>query len=153
MIASNVMTTNLLSLHADALVKDAVALFRESAVHEFPVVDSMGKLVGEVSSRSVLHYAVPAYASSELLAAMRSGPDIKSLYANLEAELEQPLSKVMSLDVQSVTEKTPTSAVAAMIITATGDSSHVYVIDDDGQLLGAISARDIIRRLPEHSGA
>ncbi len=153
MIASNVMTTNLLSLNENALVKDAIALFRASAGHEFPVVDSEGKLVGEVSSRSILHRAVPAYASSELLAAMRGGPDIQSVYANLESILDHPLGELMSRDVQTVTEKTPTSAVAAMLTTTSGDSSHVYVIDNNGQLVGVISPRDIIRRLPESGAA
>lgn len=149
MIAANLMTTRLLSLHIEALVKDAVALFRDSMVHEFPVVDSTGRLVGEVSSRSILHRAVPAYASSELLAAMCAGPDIHSVYDNLEAMLDTPLSELMTHDVQTVRADTPSSAVAATLITMGGDSSHVYVVDDDDKLLGVISSRDIIRRFSE----
>jgi len=149
MIASNVMTTNLLTLPEDARVRDAVSLFHDSMVHESPVVDSTGRLVGEISSRSILHHAVPAYASNELLAAMRAGPDIPSVYNNLHAMLDHPLSELMTEDVQTVTAKTPTSAAAAMLSTMAGDSSHVYVVDDDGKLLGVISSRDIIRRFSE----
>jgi len=151
MIASNVMTRDLISLREDALVKDAMVLFRQSALHDLPVIDSEGRPVGEVSTRSILHHAVPAYASTNLLAAMRSGPDIQSVYKNLEGALEHPISEVMNRDVQTVAEHTATSAVAAMLITMTGDSNHVFVVDDDGRLLGLISARDIINRLPEHA--
>jgi len=153
MIASNVMTKNMVNLPENASVKDAVALFRESTLHDFPIIDHEGRPVGEVSTRSILHHAVPAYASSDLLAAMRGGPDIKSLYNNLEAALEHPISEVMSRDVQIVTGHTPTSAVAAILITMTGDSNHVFVVDDDGRLLGLISARDIICRSPKLNNA
>lgn len=149
MLASNAMTTQLLTLHVDAQVKDAISLFSESAVHEFPVVDSAGKLVGEISSRSILHHAVPAYASTELLAAMRAGPDIQSLYRNLDAMLEQPIRKLMTVDVPAEHVDTPVSAVAAELVTQSGDISHVYVVDDDGKLLGVISARDVIRRFAD----
>lgn len=150
MLAMNIMTTDLLTLHRDALIRDAVTMFRDSMVHEFPVVDSAGRLVGEISSKSILHRAVPAYASSDLLAAMRAGPDIQSVYNKLEAMLDRPLSEFMSEDVPTVHARTPTSAVAAELTTLAGDSSHVYVVDEDGKLLGVISARDVIRRFGQH---
>jgi len=149
MLASNVMTTDLLTLHEDALIKDAVALFRDSMVHEFPVVDRSGKLLGEISSRSILHRAVPAYASTELLAAMRAGPDIQSVYNNMKAILDTPLSELMTTDVPTVHADTPTSAVAAELTQLAGDSSHVYVTDSDNKLLGVISSRDVIRSFSE----
>ena len=149
MIASNVMTTRLLSLYEDALVKDAMALFRQSPMHELPVVDHAEKLLGEVSSHSILHRAVPAYASSELLAAMRAGPDIQSVYHNLQAMQGQSLIEFMTRDVQTVHADAPTSAVAAMLTSMAGDSTHVYVVDDAGRLLGVISPRDILCRAPE----
>jgi len=151
MIASNVMTRDIISLHESASVKDAIALFRESSLHDLPVIDSEGRPVGEVSTRSILHHAVPAYASADLIAAMRSGPDIQSVYKNLEGALDHPIAEVMNRNVQTVGEHTPTSAVAAMLITMKGDSNHVFVVDEDGRLLGLISARDIIHRLPEHA--
>ncbi|MDQ6965488.1 MAG: CBS domain-containing protein [Mariprofundaceae bacterium] len=149
MLAANVMSTDLLTLHKDALLKDAISLFRESVLHEFAVVDSAGKLLGEVSSRSILHRAVPAYASTELLAAMRAGPDIQSVYNNMKAMLDTPLSELMTTDVPTVLADTPTSAVAAELTQLAGDSSHVYVTDGDSKLLGVISAGDIIRRFSE----
>lgn len=153
MIASNVMTSHLLALGENALVQDAVELFRKSSVHEIPVVDGGGRLIGEVNSRSILHKAVPAYASSDLVPAMAAGPDIPSVYRNLEAMLSHRLSDYMTREVQTVHADAPTSAVAAMLVSMGVDSSHVYVVDDIGRLQGVISARDILGQLPEHIGA
>ena len=55
----------------------------------------------------------------------------------------------MTCDIQSVHADTPTSAVAAMLTSMAGDSSHVYVVDDDEKLLGVISPRDILRQLSD----
>lgn len=149
MIASNVMSTDLISLTLDATVKDAITLFYKSALHDFPVIDDVGKPVGIVTSRSILHRAVPSYASDNLLAIMKGGPDIESVYKNLEAELDLPVKDVIDQNYETVKASMPTSAVAAMLINLKGDTHNILVVDDDGQLIGIISARDIICRLPE----
>ncbi len=149
MIASNVMSTNLVSLTLDATVKDAIVLFRESTLHDFPVIDNEGKPVGIVTTRSILHCAVPAYASDNLLAVMKAGPDIESVYKNLEAELDLPVKDVIDQNYEVVKPSMPTSAVAAMLINLKGDTHNILVVDDAGKLIGIISARDIISRLPE----
>ncbi|MFQ5518690.1 MAG: HPP family protein [Mariprofundus sp.] len=146
------MSTNLVSLDMDASVKDAVDLVQHSVLHDLPVIDHAGKPVGIVTSRSILHFAVPGYASSDLLAAMKAGPDIESVYKNLQAELKRPIMGVVDRNFASVKASTPTSAVAAMLINLKGDSQTVLVIDEAGKLIGIISARDIICRLSVMSG-
>ncbi len=149
MIAGKVMSTKLVSLTLDATVKEAVKLFRESTLHVFPVLDHEGKPVGIVSARSILHFAVPDYASSEMVAVMGAGPDVKSVYKNLEAELDQPIRDVMNQSIETVDANMSISAVAAMLINLKSDIHIVLVIDEAGKLAGIISARDIVCRLPE----
>lgn len=149
MIASNVMSTNLVSLKLNATVRDAVTLFHESALHDFPVIDDEGKPVGIITTRSILHCAVPAYASDNLLAVMKGGPDIDSVYKNLEVELDLLVKDVIDQNYEVVKASMPTSAVAAMLINLKGDTHNILVVDDAGKLIGIISARDIICRLPE----
>ena len=149
MIASNVMSTNLVSLKLNATVRDAVTLFHESALHDFPVIDDEDKPVGIVTTRSILHCAVPAYASDNLLAVMKGGPDIDSVYKNLEVELDLSVKDVIDQNYEVVKASMPTSAVAAMLINLKGDTHNILVVDDAGKLIGIISARDIICRLPE----
>lgn len=149
MIASNVMSTDLVRLVDSATVKDAIALFQESALHDFPVTDSRGKPVGIVTTRSVLHFAVPDYATDDLLAVMRGGPDIDSVYDKLKAITDHAVTDVMDRRFPVVKQDMATSAVAAMLINLKGDSHNVLVVDDNNKLVGIISARDIICRLPE----
>ena len=148
MIASNVMTTELVTLVEDASVKDAIVLFQEYRYSDFPVIDRAGKAVGIVTARSLLHYAVPDYASEDLLAIMRAGPDIDSVYDKLAAVADHAVTEVIDRDAPVVAEHMPTSAVAAMLINLKGDSRNVLVVDDQEKLIGIISARGIVCRLP-----
>jgi len=149
MLAEHVMSSDIVSIQLGATVRDAVALFQESTLHDFPVVDADGRPVGIVTARSILHFAVPAYASVDLLAIMKGGPDIGSVYKNLEAVLDHPIKKVIEEDFEVVKATMPTSAVAAMLINLKSDTSNILVVNDAGKLIGIISARDIICRLPE----
>lgn len=149
MIAGNVMSTDLVRLNLDATVRDVIKLFQNSTLHDFPVINDEGKPVGIVTARSVLHHAVPAYASDSLLAVMKAGPDIESVYKNLEAELDRPIRDVIVQNFEMVKADMPTSAVAAMLTNLKGDTHNILVVDDAGKLIGIISARDIICRLPE----
>ena len=147
MIASNIMSANPVSIKLDATVRDAVVLLVRLGLHDLPVVDADDRPVGIVTSRSILHYAVPAYASDDLLAVMRAGPDVGSVYRRLAEVADKPIADVVDRQVQPVRHDMPTSAVAAMLINLKYDTRNVLVVDNEGKLIGIISARDIIRRI------
>jgi len=147
MIASNLMSVHPVSIKLDATVRDAVVLLARLGLHDLPVVDTDDRPVGIVTSRSILHYAVPAYASEDLLAVMRAGPDVGSVYKRLAEVADKPIADVVDRNIKPVRHDMPTSAVAAMLINLKHDTHNVLVIDDDGRLVGIISATDIIRRI------
>ncbi|MDT8375323.1 MAG: CBS domain-containing protein [Mariprofundaceae bacterium] len=149
MIASNVMTRSPLTISEAAKVKDAVALFKSIQLHDLPVIDSERRPVGSISTRAILHAAVPAYADDKLLAAMKGGPDIVSVYNNLKSISEKPVAEIMDCHIRPVHGDTPTSAVAAMLTNLRHDTFNILVVDDEGRLTGTISARDIVCRTPE----
>ncbi|MFC1536533.1 HPP family protein [Pseudomonadota bacterium] len=149
MIASNVMTKNPLTVSQDAKVKDTILLLRSIQLHDLPVVDDENRPIGSISTRAILHAAVPAYADDKLLAAMERGPDIASVYNNLKAISEKPVKEIMDCHVHPVHADTPTSAVAAMLTNLHHDCFNILVVDDDEKLIGTISARDIVCRTPE----
>ena len=147
MIASNIMSAHPVSVRLEATVRDAVVLLARLGLHDLPVVDDSERPVGIITSRSILHHAVPAYASEDLLAIMRAGPDVGSVYRNLEKVADRPVAEVMDRNIEPVRYDMPTSAVAAMLINLRHDTHNVLVVDDTGRLVGIISARDIIRRI------
>ena len=151
MHAKDVMSSEVISVGDTARVRDAIALFQESALHGYPVIDADGKPLGIVTASSILRHAVPLYASSDLLAVMKGGPDIESIYKNLEGIINDPVTDVMDENFQIMKVDTPTSAIAAMFISLQGDSSNLMVVDHNGRLVGIISARDLICRLPEQA--
>ncbi len=146
MIASNVMRKNPITLPESGNVSDAIKLFRSTRFHTVPIVDNEGRPVGYISALGILHAAVPGYANASLLAAMESGPDIGSVYKNLEKIMDRPIADVMNRDIHPIDGKTATSAVAAILTNLRHETSTVFVVDDNGKLIGIISAIDIVGR-------
>ncbi|MDX8387216.1 MAG: CBS domain-containing protein [Ghiorsea sp.] len=146
MIAKHVMSTGIKKLCTTSTVKDAIDLFSVSHLHDIPVVDDNNKPIGIVTAKSILHFAVPAYASSELLAVLQSGPDIPSVYDKLNAIHHQAIEAVMDKNIMVVKEDVATSAVAAMLINLSGDTQNILVVDSLGVLSGVVSSKDIISK-------
>ncbi len=148
MFAENVMSRDVLNIELDdsTTVQDVVDALNSSGLHDLPVVDGKGKPVGLISARSILHRALPGYASKDMLAVMQAGPDIESIYKNLKAILKLSIKDFIAYDFEVVKTNTPTSAVAAMIVNLAGDTKDILVVDAEGVLVGVISARDIVCR-------
>jgi len=146
MIASNVMTKDPITMLESGKVVDAIKLFRSTKFHTIPIVDKEYRPVGYISALGILHTAVPGYANASLLAAMESGPDIGSVYKNLEKIMDRSIADVMNRDIHPVDGNTPTSAVAAMLTNLHHATSTVFVVEDSGKLIGIISAMDIVSR-------
>ncbi|MDQ6988873.1 MAG: CBS domain-containing protein [Mariprofundaceae bacterium] len=146
MIAANVMSTNVISLNLSSQVKDAITLFQTSKLHDFPIIDDVGKPIGIVTTRSILHFAVPEYASDDLLSVIKYGPDISSVYENLAAVRHHTIADVMDKNFMVAKPDMPTSAIAAMLINLKGDTHNILIVDAAGVLIGIISARDIITK-------
>jgi CBS domain-containing protein len=146
LIAANLMTRKLVTTTPDALVKDAIGLLRRHRLHDIPVIDADGMPVGMLTARAILHHALPAYASKDLLAAMQASPDIPSVHERLHEIADRSVSEVMSPQILSVKEHASTNAIAAMLVLLRNDSQDILVTDDHGRLVGTISALDIIFR-------
>ncbi len=55
MLASDVMTRNIVSVGCDAPIRDAIRLMLDNKVSGLPVVDADGKLVGVLTEGDLLH--------------------------------------------------------------------------------------------------
>lgn len=117
--ASDIMSTDVVSIPQTATVRDALRALDELDVRHLPVVDERREVVGMISDR-------------DLLKLDRSSD-----------ELAQPISEVMSADVIVVT---PTTEVTEIIDLMTENRiGAVPVVDNDSQLAGIVSYVDVLR--------
>lgn len=148
MRAENVMSSHVLTVRLDtnATVRDVIDMLDVSRLHELPVVDDDGRPVGLISAREILRLSMPGYVSEGLLNIMKAGPDVESIYENLERNLDRSIIDVVNKDFEVVRKDTPTSAVAGVLMNMHGDYKDVLVVNEDGQLVGIIAPRDIVCR-------
>ncbi len=117
--ASDIMTTEVVSISETATVRDALRALDELDVRHLPVVDERREVVGMLSAR-------------DLAARGRS-----------QEALAQPVSEVMSADVIVVT---PATAVTEIIDLMTENRiGAVPVVDNDSHLAGIVSYVDVLR--------
>ena len=151
MLATDVMTRDLITVGPKATVREAMNLIREHRFHDIPVVGPDGKLMGVITAHSILRTALPAYISEDLVGAMRGMPDMPSIYEHLDQIAHMPVIDLMDRHIIIVRPDMPTSAVAAMLVHLKNDTHNVMVADADGKLLGSIACADIFFRMPHNS--
>lgn len=117
--ASDIMSTDVVTIPQTATVRDALRALDELDVRHLPVVDERREVVGMISDR-------------DLLKLDRSSD-----------ELAQPISEVMSSDVIVVT---PATEITEIIDLMTENRiGAVPVVDNDSQLAGIVSYVDVLR--------
>ena len=134
MVVSEIMTASPVTAEVTQTVRDALRLLRQLDARHLPVVDG-GRLAGIVSDRDL----------REITAPLMEGLEPKRA-AQL---LDQPLSAVMSSDVQSVHGETELEdAIDLMIEHRVG---AVPVVDASTQgLVGIVSYIDVLRAARPH---
>jgi CBS domain-containing protein len=150
--AAGLMTTNPVSLEADATLREAVALLADRGISAAPVIDQAGRPVGVFSRSDVLRHdreevrhARPApefYTRRELeLAAGEELPD------GFQVELVDAtaVQELMTPAVFSVPAGTPVDKVVEQLVAL--DVHRLFVVDPDGVLVGVVTAMDILRHL------
>jgi len=148
MKAADIMTRDLITVAPHDTVRMAMKLIRDHRLHDIPVVGADGKAQGIISGRAILHAALPAYISEDLIGAMRGLPDMPSIYVHLEEIADMPVTELMDKRIFSVHADTPTSAIAAMLVHMKYDTHNILVTHPDGRLAGTISSVDIFFRMP-----
>lgn len=119
----NVMTSDVITIHAEATVDEAIALLLEHGISGLPVVDDRNRLLGLVTEYNLIESI--------------TNPDLK----------EQSVRKVMSTDLMTVDEDTiPLKVVTLM---QQHRIRRIPVVRGD-ELVGVISRRDILRYVTEN---
>ena len=143
MIASDVMTRNVISVSPDATIADAVELMLERGISGLLVVDSSGTLAGIVTEGDLLR-------RDELGTGRRRSWWLRLIAspgrqaADFTRTHGRKVADVMTRDVLSVNAKSPLTDIVAMM--EEHRVKRVPVLDGD-HVVGVVSRADLLRAL------
>jgi acetoin utilization protein AcuB len=137
MLVRELMTPKPVVVAPGMSVPDALLLIRGRKIHDLPVVDEKGKLVGIASEQDLLH----ASASSVTTLSVWELPGLLSKIT---------VSMVMSKEVVTATEDTPVEEAARLM--ADKGIGCLPVVGSDGAMSGLVTKSDLLRAFMELMG-
>jgi len=137
MLVRERMTSPAVTITPETPFQEALKLMRDKKFRRLPVVDSVGKIVGIVSERDMLH-ASPSPATS------LSVWEVNYLLWKLK------ISDIMTHNVLTLNQDTPIEDAASLMVTY--KIGGVPVVDDSGKVVGVITETDIFRAFVEMLG-
>ena len=143
MRATDIMTSEVITVEEDATVQAAAELMAEHGISALPVVDKDTRVIGIVSEGDLLHRAETATEQrrSWWLEMMTSTNQLAGEYIKSHSA---KVTDVMTRDVISVTETTPIADIAVLL--ETHRIKRVPVLRD-GRLAGIVSRANLVRAL------
>ena len=136
--AAEMMTPDPKSLRRDATVAEAAAFLSTRGFSAAPVIDEAGRPVGVVSRTDLLHHH--GQRAVHLLAAPLARGD-----GGAEPGDRAPVRDVMTPVVFCVHADTPAVKVVDKMLAL--NVRRLFVVDDEGVLVGVVSAFDVLRGL------
>jgi CBS domain-containing protein len=141
------MTARPVMLRQDQIVKEALKIVAAHRLHDLPVVNEDGRIVGMLSTFDLLRQALPRYIVSGDLKDVAFAADLASTYQRLEAIGARPVQEVMTTDFERISPDTPLLEVATLLYRRGHRAHNVAVVDGEGRLLGVIGIWDILKQM------
>jgi CBS domain-containing protein len=142
------MTPNPVSIRQGATVPEAAAFLAVRGISAAPVIDEAGRPVGVVSRTDLLQHhgqgAVSLMGSPEYHERLER-PEFPEAGARGEATNRATVRDVMTPVVFCVGPETPAAKVVEKMLAL--EVRRLFVVDDDGTLVGVVSAIDVLRKL------
>jgi CBS domain-containing protein len=146
--AADLMTHNPLSIRENATVHEAVAFLVDRNVSGAVVIDDAGRPVGVLSQSDVLIHDRERVEYVEVAGEVESGaPFPRSAWDGFHVEKVDvtPVSDLMTPAVFCVALDAPAEEVVGQMCAL--KVHRLFVVDDQGVLVGVISALDVVRHL------
>jgi CBS domain-containing protein len=145
--AADLMTPNPVSIQQDATAREAIAFLVDRNVSGAPVIDAAGRPVGVLTQSDVLVHDRERVEHVEVAEVESGAPLPRSWWEGFQVEKVDatPVSDLMTPAVFCVAPDTPAHEVVAQMLGL--DVHRLFVVDDQGVLVGVISALDVVRRL------
>jgi len=149
--AADLMMSNPMSIRADATVREAIEVLTDHGFSAAPVIDEAGRPLVVISRADILIHdrekgakqEAPAYYERADLttgAGEHLGPGF-----HVEAVDTALVRDIMTPAVFSVAPDTPAASVVEQLVEL--KVHRLYVVEEDGTLVGVITALDILRHL------
>ena len=157
--AADLMTPNPVSLRGEATVQEAIGFLTDQGFSGAAVLDETGRPIGVLSradivvhDREKIKYVRPLSAHYERThSALHSREHVRSGFQVVDVDRTR-VRDIMTPVVYSVTPETSAGRVVAEMLTLM--VHRLFVVGDDGLLVGVISALDVLRHLhPERPEA
>ena len=150
--AQDLMVANPISIHANAVVQEAIAFLIDKGFSAAPVIDEAGKPIGVLSRTDILVHDrtrtgshIPDFYSRADLSGDRvpKGFQVENVDRTRVRDLMTPM-------VLSVSPQTPAAKVVSEMLAL--KVHRLFVVGEGGVLVGVISALDILKHLrPEEN--
>jgi CBS domain-containing protein len=147
LLAKNIMVKKVITINKNASVGKLSELLLKNKISGVPVVDDAGKMVGIATEGDLivkdadLHF--PRY--FKLLDSIIYLESLNKFKRNLTKYLGTKVEDVMTSKVWAVSEDTPVSEVANIMIRK--NVNRVPVLGNDGNLVGIITRADVVKSM------
>jgi CBS domain-containing protein len=138
--AADLMSDNPVSIRAEASVMEATALLTDRGFSAAPVIDEAGRPLGVVSRADILVHD-REFHRAPVLSEGRLIPD----GFGVEDCDRAVVGDIMTPGIFAVGPRTPVATVVEQMIAL--HVHQLFVVDDDGLLIGVVSALDVLRHL------
>ena len=143
--ASDLMVPNPISLRAEASAAEAMRLFTEKGITAAPVIDDSGRPIGVVSRSDLLiHHCEDEKQRGGLYFRDTSSERVDDAP---KASAEMTAADLMTPAVFAVSEDTPVHRVVSDMVGLHVHRLRLFVVDDDGILVGIITTMDVLKHL------
>ena len=142
------MVRDVVSVHPDTYVADAIKLLAEHDVSALPVVDGEGNLLGILSEADLIH-RVEIGTEKHRPSWLEAVTGASTLAEEFAKSHGKEVGEIMTTDVVSVSEETPLAEIATLF--ERKRIKRVPVVKD-GKLVGVVSQSNLIQALASVMG-
>ncbi len=143
----DVMSKNVITVSTDDSVEKCAKLLQENEISGLPVVDGKGKVVGMITEGDLIRRAsrIEAPGYLEILGGLIYLGSPKKFVDELQRAMALEAGKMMSREVISI--KPDQSLESAATLMVKHNINRLPVVDDQENLVGIVSRRDIMKHL------
>jgi nitrogen PTS system EIIA component len=142
LIVGDVMTSDPIAITPEKTIKEAVNLIFKYKVSGLPVVDTEGKLLGEISETDLLKFALPQY--EDFLARKANQPNVDTLDEILMKSRTITVGEVIVSNPLTVSVDLPLTEAASLLLK---NKVERLIVVSDGKLIGVVTKTDLVSKI------